>query len=50
MKLFKESAGVIAPTSMWVIFDGGYMYESRHLIGVLFKFITQYKDERHLVG
>lgn len=49
-KIFKEGAGVISPMTMWVIFDGGYMYESKTLISVLFKFITQYKDDRHFVG
>ena len=50
LKVFKEEAGVIAPTTMWVCTHGPYLYESPSALGLIIKLITEWEHEDHLVG
>lgn len=49
-KIFKEAAGVIAPTEMWVCFCDCYMYEHETLEGLINVLNTEWEHEKHLVG
>lgn len=48
--IFKEKAGVLADTPLWVIFHHTHMYSHKTLFGVLWLFLSQYKHDKHLIG
>ena len=50
MKLFKEKAGVISETPVWVIIADCWLYIAPTLLGVLKLYITEYGSDKHLVG
>lgn len=51
MKVFRERPGIISPNSIWVGFGcGPYMYTHSRLIGLLWLMLTEWKDDKHLVG
>lgn len=50
MRLFKQKAGVISRNDFWVIIDRPYLYTNNTLLGLIYKFITEYKSDKHLVG
>jgi len=40
----------VCETPIWVIYQPGYLYIHSWLIGVIWQFITEYKNDKHLVG
>lgn len=50
MKIFKEKPGVISEGPGWVCIDDGYLYTADTLLGLLWMLLTQWKDDRHMVG
>jgi len=50
MQIFKEKAGVISEKPVWVCFHHEFMYTSRTIIGLIFQIITEWKNEKHMVG
>jgi len=50
MKIFKENVDVISEESVWVCLDKEYLYIKSTLFGLLWIIITEYKQDKHLVG
>jgi len=50
IRLTREKPGVISPGTCWVLSCGCYMYIRPTLIGTLWQALTQWRDDRHLVG
>jgi hypothetical protein len=50
IKIFKEKAGVISGDPIWVAFEGPYMYLHSTFLGLLKLLITEWRNDRHLVG
>lgn len=50
MKLFREKPGIISEEPVWVLFWGPYMHINASLLGLAWEFITEYQDDRHLIG
>jgi hypothetical protein len=48
--LLKERAGVISPAPIWICFHSCYMYNGDTLAKCLWAVISQWKDDRNLVG
>lgn len=49
--VFKEKPGVISKESCWVMIDNhGYIYIHGTLLGLLKEVITEWKNDKHLVG
>lgn len=49
MKLYKQKAGSISEHKLWVIWDAPYLYEADTLLGVLWKLITEWKHDKHII-
>jgi hypothetical protein len=47
---FKERAGIISPNELWICFKDEYMYDSPTLFGLIKQIITEYRDDKHLIG
>ena len=55
MRLFgvyfwKEKAGVICPTECWVAVHSCWMHTGSSFFDVAWNVITEWKNDRHLVG
>ena len=53
MRIFRERAGVISPGPCWVCVYGGvpgWLHAHESLPKLLWSLITEWKDDRHLVG
>lgn len=50
MRLFKEKAGVISEVACWVMIDRCWLYTGDTLLQVVWKYVSQYKSDKHLVG
>lgn len=50
MTIFREKAGVIGEKPVWVCFHSTYMYLGDSLPQLLWVMITQWNDDRNLVG
>lgn len=53
MRIFRERAGVISPGNCWVCLYGGvpgWMHTSESLPKLLWEVVTEWKNDRHLVG
>lgn len=50
MRLFRERAGVISPGPCWVCIYGCYLHADENLFRLLWSVITEYKNDKHLVG
>ena len=50
VKIFRARAGMISAGPCWVIFVGCYMYIGDTLLGALWQCVTEYQDDKHLVG
>lgn len=48
--IYKEKANVISHEPIWIIFQSFYMYSSPYFIGVWWQMITEWQNERHIVG
>lgn len=50
-KFYREKAGVISENKMWVFIDNhGYLYVDEYLFRLAIVVLTQWKNDRHLVG
>lgn len=49
-QIFKERAGVISPKPIWVCFESCWMYEDYSLLKLIWIIITEWRNDRHLVG
>lgn len=50
-KLYREKAGVISIKKVWVFIDSqGYLYIHGSLFRLLIEVVTEWKDDKHLVG
>jgi hypothetical protein len=53
VRIFRERAGVISPGPCWVCVYGGvpgWMHAYESLPKLLWSLITEWKDDRHIVG
>ena len=50
MKIFKEKAGVISEEPTWICFHNCYMYTHSTLFGLLITIITEWKQDKNMVG
>ncbi len=50
MKIFREKAGVISKNHVWVCFHNEYMYLGDTLPGLLLEIVTNWKNDRNMVG
>lgn len=50
MVIFKEKAGVISEKPVWVAIHDAYLYTNDTIIGLIWVLITEWKNDRHLVG
>lgn len=50
MYIFKQKAGVISKKDCWVCFHSCYMYIADTLMELIWVIITEWKQDRHLVG
>jgi hypothetical protein len=53
VRIFRERAGVISPGNCWVCLYGGvpgWMHTSESLPKLLWEVVTEWKDDRHIVG
>lgn len=50
VRLFRERAGVIAPTPVWVCLVNDRIFIHEHFWKLVWLVITEWSDERHLVG
>lgn len=50
--LYKEKPGVISLNSVWLLIDynGIYIYDSPTLLGLLKRVLTEWRNDRHIVG
>ena len=49
--LYKEPPFVLAPYPIWVVLDvRGYLYADKTLLKTLWVTVTEWRDERHLIG
>lgn len=46
----KEKAGILAPVPMWVCFHSFYMYEAPTFPKLIWKILTEWRNERNIVG
>jgi len=49
MKIFKEKAGVISETEIWVCIHGFYLYTHSTFIGLIWTILTQWNDDKNLM-
>ena len=50
MRLFRERAGVISTGPCWVCIYDCYLHADENLLRLLWSVITEYKNDKHLVG
>jgi hypothetical protein len=51
MKLYREKAGVISAEPCWVFLDKkGYMYLDYKLHKLLWEVLTEWRDDKHIIG
>jgi hypothetical protein len=50
MKIVREKAGVLSPRAVWIFFDGYYMYISHTLWGLFKQVVTEWRQDKHIVG
>lgn len=48
--LFREKPGILAEKACWVILHDEFIYIDGRLCGVLWQFLTEYKNDKHLIG
>ena len=50
VRLFREKVGVLAPGRVWVFMIGPFMYLNPSLTGLARQVVTEWCDDKHLVG
>lgn len=50
MKIFKEKAGVISESEIWVCICEGYLYTADTLEDLIIVLNNEWKHDRHLAG
>lgn len=50
MKIIRTKSGEISLEPLWVIFEDAYMYEHESLFRALWIFLTEFRQDRHMVG
>jgi hypothetical protein len=50
MKVFKEKEGVISKESCWVCIHDEYLYTADTYLKLLWVLMTQWENDKHLVG
>lgn len=51
MRLVREKPGIVAPHAVWVFLDEhGYVYIDSSLLRLLWTVITEWRQDKHLVG
>lgn len=49
--IFREKPGVLSYEAVWVCLDSeGFMYTARTLVRLLWIVLSEWQDERHMVG
>lgn len=48
--IFREKPGVISKDAVWVCFYSHYIHTGDTLASLLWDVVTEYKNDRHLVG
>lgn len=48
MKIFKEKAGIISETDIWVCIHGFYLYTHSTFIGLIWTILTQWNNDKNL--
>lgn len=49
-KLYYSKPGEISPDGCWIITHSYYLYTHDTLLGVIWTFLTEYKNDWHIVG
>jgi hypothetical protein len=51
LSIYKEKSGIISKDSIWICIDiMGYLYTSKYLLKLLMLIITEWRQDRHLIG
>lgn len=50
MKIFHQEAGVISKEPVWVCIHDSYLYIEDTLPRLVWKVITEWKNDKHIVG
>lgn len=50
LEIFKEKAGIISKDPVWVAIQSDYLYIAPTLFRLLWLLITEWKNDRHLIG
>ena len=50
MTIFKEKAGVISKDPVWVCIDSGYLYTAPTLFKLIVILVTEWRNDKHMVG
>ncbi len=50
MRLFKEKAQVISERPIWVFTESAYLYCNESLIKLAIEVLTEWRNDKHLVG
>jgi len=50
MKIYKEKAGIISEQSVWVCINNDYLYISENLLKLIWILLTEWNNDKHLVG
>ncbi len=50
MRIYKEKPGVISESSCWVCSHAGFLYIEDTLLKLLWSIVTEFKNDKHLVG
>lgn len=48
--IFKEKAGVVSEGPIWICFEREFMYMAPTLLGLIWQVITEWRNERYMVG
>ena len=49
-RVYKNEPGLISKDVCWSIIHQGYLYIDDTLFKTIWQFLTEYKNDRHLVG
>lgn len=50
IKIYKEPAGVISSVPIWIAMYSCYMHCNESFWSLIWELITEFKNEKHLVG
>ena len=50
MRVFWSPPGEISRDGCWVCFESCFMFTGSSLLGLLWQVVTEWRNERHLIG